>query len=233
MLLSTIFNRHSLEFSHFSDAPVVHTNNWNILIMVVLLAVLAIVVATSRGKVSQILKALVLPRYFSLLQRDGKIVEQRIFRVMLVFNIATFALGVTTWLELYHPELIARFTYLGCYGLSFLALFVLYFLKVLFLNLYAYLFDHQKDKPLLHQHKFIFITAAALALYLILALVIFTHLLQAINVFFIVLLILVCLYFYNSYKINPRSFKLFHFFIYFCTLEILPYLILVKFILTV
>lgn len=233
MLLSSLFNRHSLEFSGFSDTPVIHANDWRVLLLLALLVLLAIIVATSRGKVLQIIKALVVPRYFSLLQREGKILEQRIFHVMLIFNMTVFALGITTLVELYKPELINQFTYLGCYGLSLLLLTTIFFVKLLLQNLYIYLFDHQRDKLALHQHKFIFTTFAALTLYLALALVMLAGLKQAIPVYIVVFLILVCIFFYNSYKINPKRYNLFQFFIYFCTLEILPYVILVKFMLTI
>lgn len=233
MLLSILFKRNPFAFSQFSDTPVVHPNNWNIIFMLVLLMLLAAIVATSRGKIVQTVKAFVVTRYFSLLQRDGKIMEQRVFRFMLVFDVATFALGVTTLLEIYKPDIISRYTYPGCFGIAFAVLFLLYFLKELLQNLYIYLFDHQKEKAIFHQHKFVFLTVGALCLYLALALVVFTNWMLAIHVYLIAFLILVCIYFYNSYKINSRNFNLFHFFIYFCTLEILPYLILVKLVVTV
>ncbi|MBO7492396.1 MAG: DUF4271 domain-containing protein [Bacteroidales bacterium] len=229
-LLSSIFYHNQLAFTSFDDASVTQPSNWNIGIMLVLLMLLAAVVASSRGKVLQLAKAFVVPRHFSLVLREGKIMEQRAFRFLLIFDILTIALGVTTLVELYKPELIARFTYPVCYGAAILALFLLHLVKVLLQNLYVYLFDRQKEKYNLHLHKFIYTTVAALIMYVFLALVIFSRFLPLINIYFIVLALITVLFFYNLYKINPRGFNLFQFFIYFCTLEILPWVIMASFI---
>ncbi|MCR4964464.1 MAG: DUF4271 domain-containing protein [Bacteroidales bacterium] len=229
-LLSSIFTPNELFSSTFSDAPVVQQDNWGVAIMIVLLVLISAVVAASRGKVPQLLKALVVPRHFSLILREGKIMEQRAYRFLLLFDLMTFALGVTTMVELYKPELIQQYTYPLCYGIAFGGLLLLYAIKSLLQNLYVYLFDHQKEKYNLHLHKFIFISVAALTMYLFLALVIYTKFLPVINVYIVLFLIFTLIYFYNSYKINPKVFNLFHFFIYFCTLEILPWLLLVNFI---
>ncbi|MBO4488506.1 MAG: DUF4271 domain-containing protein [Bacteroidales bacterium] len=198
--------------------------------MLVLLMLLSVVVASSRGKVLQLVKALVVPRHFSLVLREGKIMEQRAFRFLLIFDLMTIALGVTTLVELYKPELIEQFTYPGCYGIAIAALLTLHALKVLFQNLYVYLFDRQKERYHLLLHKFIYTTVAALILYVFLALVIFSRFLPLINIYFVVLALITILFFYNLCKINPRGFNLFQFFIYFCTLEILPWVIMVSFV---
>ena len=205
-------------------------SNWNVGIMLVLLMLLATVVASSRGKVLQLVKALVVPRHFSLVLREGKIMEQRAFRFLLLFDMMTIALGVTTLVEIYKPELIGKFTYPVCYGAALLALLLLHLLKVLLQNLYVYLFDRQKEKYNLHLHKFIYTTVVSLIMYVFLALVIFSRFLPLINIYFVVLVLITVLFFYNLYKINPRGFNLFQFFIYFCTLEILPWVIMASFI---
>ncbi len=231
-LLAEIFQPNHLSFSAFDDAVVLQPNNWNVGVMLFLLVLFAAIVATSRGKISQLMKALVVPRHYSLILREGKMMEQRSYRFLLLFDMLTYGLGLTTLADFYAPSLVERFSFIGCFLMASVGLFLIYLLKMLFYNFYIKLFDHSKEKYAIHLHKFIFISVMAIVLYVALLLFIFAGIKCVVSIYLIVLFIFTIVYFYNLCKINPKDFNLFHFFVYFCTLEILPYLILVKFVST-
>ena len=77
-------------------------------------------------------------------------------------------------------------------------------------------------------YKFIFVTDAAILLFPFLILMQFTHHFFWIYCYIPLFLMLFVLYVYKLMKINPRQINLFNYFVYFCTLEILPYLLLAK-----
>lgn len=144
----------------------------------------------------------------------------------------TFAFVVLVCVEAWAPKITETFTYMGTYGIAFVALLLMYTFKSWVNRAYTYLFDHHREYGDLHLYKFIFITSAAILLFPFLIVAQFSSKMVILVAYLPVFAVDFSLYFYKLMKINPRKINLFHFFIYFCTLEILPYLLLGKMVLS-
>lgn len=229
MLLS-LFEHHALAVAEYSADAVPQPENGVTIVLCALIFLMTISVVLFRRRLSNLIRSLYSQRFFSLLIRESKVLEEMMFPVTLLFDLFTMALGIVLIIMRFKAPLVSQLTFWGAYGSVFAVLAVLYIL-VFFANVvYTGLFDHQKERYSLNLYKFVFSTNVAMLLlpFLIVyhALGNFAVMYAFIPVFFVIL----GLYLYRLLKINPRNINLFHFFLYFCTLEILPWVLLVKWI---
>ncbi len=223
-----LFEHHGLTVSEFSTELVPKPNNVAVVVVCVILLLLTLATVLYRRKMNCLIRSLFSQRYYSLLMRESKVLEERIFLLLLPMSLLTFALTASVIAQRYFPVMLEKLTFTGTFGIFCLAFLLLYFFKFLCTVLYTYLFDHQKERYSMNLYKFVFVCVAAIILLPFLLVVIFVGKYQWIYAYIPLFLGLFGLLFYKLMKINPKNINLFHFFIYFCTLEILPYLVLVK-----
>ena len=226
-----MFSRHNLQVGNFNWDIVITHNNQITLVLCVLLLLLTIVVISSRRKLSLILRSLFSQRHFSLIQREGKMLKEKNAFALLLFDLMTIATGITMFTSIYIPNFLSKVPCLAKVGIFLGILFVCYFIKLVLCQLYAFLFDRKKEHVLINQYKFVFITDFSIALFPLLILIEYAKLNFLFYAITVILAILFGVWIYRLGKINPPNGKIFHFFLYFCTLEILPWLIFVKFML--
>lgn len=162
--------------------------------------------------------------------RESKILEERVFVFTLLFDLMVFALGILLLARKYYVPIVAILSEIGVFGILFVVLLFLYFLKFFGNYIYSILFDHPKERYYINLYKFVFLTLAATTLYPILIVIYFTGCFPLLYVYIPIFVAYVIVLLYKLLKINPRHINLFQFFLYFCTLEILPYVLLVKFV---
>ena len=228
-----MFAQQWLGVTHFQWDPVVRPNNWMTLIFCVLLFLFTLMLVTFRRKLLLIFRALFSQRHFSLIQREGKVLENRISPLVLLFDILTITTGLVMFCSTYIPKAMSKLPFMAYVGIFFLLLTVAYFLKLLCNELYSNLFGRSKEHTAVNQYKFIFMTVFAVALFPLLILVHYTGIRAFYYVITAVLVVLFSVWFYRLMKINSPSRHSFHFFLYFCTLEILPWLLFLKVLLIV
>lgn len=225
-----LFQHHALAVSDFSSDVAAQPDNGVAIILCALLFLLTIVAVLFRRRFSLLIRSLYSPRFFSLLLRESKVLEELMFPVTLLFDLLTISLGILLIVMRFNSPLVNRLTFWGAFAIMSATMLVLYFIGFAANIIYTGLFDHQKERYSLNLYKFVFVTNAALVIFPFLivyyALENFAVMYAVIPVF----LVLLGLYMYRLFKINPRKINLFHFFLYFCTLEILPLLLLVKLI---
>lgn len=226
--MHSFFENHQLAFSGFNPELVSKGDPWATILICAALFLLTLVVVPFRRKCSLILRALFSQRHFSLLTRESKILQERVFVFMLLFDVMVFALGALMLLRQFRNPLVDKLSTMGTFGVLFAIMLGVYWLKFLFNFIYTSLFDHPKDLYPINLYKFIFITDAAIVLFPVLAIVQFTGVFPLLYAYIPVFCVLFVLFSYKLLKINPRQVNLFNFFLYFCTLEIVPYVWLVK-----
>lgn len=227
MLLS-LFQHHALAVAEYSADAVPQPENGVTMVLCALIFLMTISVVLFRRRLSNLIRSLYSQRFYSLLLRESKVLEEMTFPVTLLFDLLTIALGILLIIMHFNAPFVARMTFWGAYGVVFAVLALVYIIEFSANVIYTGLFDHQKERYSLNLYKFVFTTNVAMLLmpFLIVyhALGNFAVMYAFIPVFFVML----GLYLYRLMKINPRNINLFHFFLYFCTLEILPWLLLVK-----
>lgn len=212
----------------FSKVAVPRTNDWSVVILCAILLVFALVIVPCRRKLSLVARSLFSQRYFSLLFRECKILEEPVYFFTVLGDMLVFAFGLLILMEHYKAAFVARISYLGAFGLALAFIAAIYWLKILVHVIYTSLFDHAKERIAIISYKFMFLTDAAVVLFPFLIMVQFTGLFALLYGYIPVFIGLFVMLLYKSLKINPGKVNLFQFFIYFCTLEILPYILLVK-----
>ena len=227
MLLS-LFEHHSLAVGEFSADAVPQPDNGVTIVLCVLIFLLTIIVVLFRRRLSNLIRSLYSQRFYSLLVRESKVLEEMTFPVTLLFDLLTVSLGILVIVTHFKTLFMDRMTFWGAYGAVFAVMVAVYFLVVAANIVYTGLFDHHKERYSLNLYKFVFLTNVAILLlpFLIVyhALGNFAVMYAFIPVFFVAF----GFYLYRLLKINPQNINLFHFFLYFCTLEILPWVLLVK-----
>ncbi len=200
------------------------------LVLCALLFLLTIVMVLFRRRYTLHIRSLYSQRFYSLLLRESKVLEEMMFPVTLLFDLLTISLGIVMILMHLKPMLVDRLTFWGAYGAVFGSMLVLYFFSFAANVIYTGLFDHQKERYSLNLYKFVFTSNVALMLLPILVACYALHEFAVMYAVIPLFLVLLALYVYKLFKINPKKINLFQFFLYFCTLEILPYLLWVKFV---
>lgn len=228
--MRTLLSATVLTVSDFSAEQVPHQNNWGIIIVCFLLLLFTLLIVPFRRKLMLMFKSLFSQRHYSMLLREGRVLEERIFPFTILFDLLTFSFGLLIIGERLYPQIVQKFSYMGTLGVLFLVLLLAYFLKFIFNHIYTALYDYDKERYYMNLYKFIFVTVAAMTLFPFLIVVQFTGVFSYLYAYISVFFIFLAFFLYDLMKINPRTINLLHFFIYFCTLEILPYVIMVKLI---
>ena len=223
-----MFTRHWLSVTQFQWDLVTRPNSWLTLIFCLLLFIFTMTFLTFRRKLTLISRALFSQRHFSLLQREGKIIEDRSSVFVLAFDLITITTGLAMFCETYFPSAVSKWPFIAYIGLILTSLLVAYIFKLFCNELYAHLFGREKERTTVNQYKFIFITDFSVFLF---PLLILTHYSGLRAVYYLIAVVFVALFavwIYRMLKINSMNGHRFHFFLYFCTLEILPWVLFLK-----
>ncbi|MBO7648473.1 MAG: DUF4271 domain-containing protein [Bacteroidales bacterium] len=206
--MHSFFENHQLAFSGFNPELVSKGDPWATILICAALFLLTLVVVPFRRKCSLILRALFSQRHFSLLTRESKILQERVFVFMLLFDVMVFALGALMLLRQFRNPLVDKLSTMGTFGVLFAIMLGVYWLKFLFNFIYTSLFDHPKDLYPINLYKFIFITDAAIVLFPVLAIVQFAGFFPLLYAYIPVFCVLFVLFSYKLLKINPRQVNL-------------------------
>jgi len=228
-----MFTQHWLITTQFNWDTVVRPNNGLTLVFCLLLLLFTSILVAFRRKIMLIFRALFSQRHFSIIQREGKLLEDRMSPFVLLFDVLTITTGLVMFCSTYIPRPMSKLPFLAYIGIFFALLLAAYFLKLLCNELYAKLFGRAKERTAMNQYKFIFMTDFAVILFPLLIIIQYTRQLAVYYVITGILVALFSVWFYRLMKINSNNLHKFHFFLYFCTLEILPWLIFLKVLLII
>jgi hypothetical protein len=228
-----MFLKHGLTVSQFVWDEVVRPNNWVTAIFCILLFIITMLLVTYRRRLLLIFRALFSQRHFSLVQREGKILENRGSVFLLLFNVLTITAGLLLFCTAYLPRLLTKLPFIANFGILFAVILAAYLLKLLCNELYSYLFGRERERASINQYKFIVMTDFSVVAFPLLLLVHYAGLQFVYYIIFAVLVILLFVWVYRLMKINSVGDHRFQFFLYFCTLEILPWVLFFKVLLIV
>ena len=223
-----MFTRHWLSVTQFQWDAVARPNSWITLIFCLLLFIFTMTFLTFRRKLMLIFRALFSQRHFSLLQREGKIIEDRSSIFVLAFDLITITTGLAMFCQNFIPQAMSKWPFIAYVGLLLVLLLAAYVFKLLCGEIYARLFDRDKERISINQNKFIFMTDLSVFLFPMLILAHYSGLQVFYYLIAVVFVVLFAIWTYRLLKINSMNGHRFHFFLYFCTLEILPWAVLLK-----
>ncbi|MCQ2277488.1 MAG: DUF4271 domain-containing protein [Bacteroidales bacterium] len=223
-----IFAHHALSVSEISADKVLSPSPWATILICASLFLLTLIIVPFRRKFSLIIKSFFSQRHYSLMNRESRILEERVYIFTLLFDLLVFATGLLVIIQHFMSQSLEKIHPMAVFGILFVGLLIIYWLKYLVYFIYSKLFEHSKELTSINLYKFLFITVAALVLFPFVIIAQYTGHFAVMYGYIPVFVAFYVLFAYKMLKINPRNINLFNFFLYFCTLEILPYVLLVK-----
>ena len=182
-----------------------------------------------KRKALLMLHALFSKRYLLQLLREGKLLNERIYLYSTLLYFFTFPSLVLAFFELSIRETkVAIPQPLQFYTLIFCGFVLHFFVTQLFIRFFTAIFNYQEQRYLYATTKALYRYYHAILLTCIIPLVWYTRACEVVYFIYIPLFIIIFLTFFIHFMRNINGISRFHFFIYFCTLEMLPYIILLK-----
>lgn len=206
-------------------------NNWATLLLVVALLLLSINAVLYRRKLILCLQCLYSKRAFSQLSKEGKLFSEGVFMLSWPFVMLVFALSVKQICSYFIPAFDQQVNFMQFIGITCLSVIALFILKQIVDFLLFGLFECEEERYNFHIVGFSFLLNSSLILFLTNIVVQYTNF---INFYLFSALIISGLFAIKVYKdfiFKSRRVNLFQFFMYFCTLEILPYAVILKLLL--
>ena len=176
------------------------------------------------------MRALFSMRYLQQLFREGKLANESIFLYSILIYLFTFSCLIITFFHFYPSMWFASFsipTWL-LYAITFGILLITLLLSRFFLQYFTSIFNYKEQRYLYLTIKALFRFYHALILWCIIPVIWYAHTPQLILYIYLPAFIIIFMTFFILFLRNISGISRIHFFIYFCSLEILPYLIIAK-----
>ncbi len=203
-------------------------NNWFTLIMLVGLLLLTINVVVNRRKFLLAVRCIYSNRAFSQLCKEGKLFTEGSFIFSLPFILITLSLCIQQLCSRFFPLIGGGLSYMRFFGIICLAVTALFLVRQIVDFFLFELFDSPDDRYYFHVASFSFWLNISLSLLLTAVIIQYTNFT---SIYWVNLLIISILFILKTYKnivFKSQQVNLFQFFMYFCTLEILPYAVIIK-----
>lgn len=194
--------------------------------------VLAVNVANNRRNFKSTLQALYVPRVRSQFFRESKLYNEWCFALGTLFNILVQSLLVFYLLVTLMPALSSSMNLKLLYALCFGSVLFDFFFKLGNSTLLGWLFECGNDATIFNHNKFFYLSVNSVALLPILATAIYLGVPAILFAYLPLFLSSYTMMIARTLTLKSQALSLFQFFLYFCTLEILPYLIILKMLTT-
>lgn len=204
--------------------------NHNLPTVILFIALITItsLFVTFHQKITLLFTSLFSQRHFSQLVREGKVANKNLFDWIHTVIFVIQALFVYIVLEYFFPKVFHLTNPIVLYFIILLLVIFDFFVKRLSSLIYFSLFSYKEEYPFYKLYKLLFNFSNSIFLMFIIPLSIYSNHWKLIFLYFPILTITFSITSLKIFMINPKKIKLLQFFIYFCTLEILPYLVVLK-----
>ncbi len=226
---TSIFENHLLKPKSVSKNEISRTNSDWIIIPFLLVFVLYIYISTNfHQRWIQTIKAPFSKRYLGQLERDGNIFNETILFPIIFIIIISFSL--------FFFLIIKRFNSIQDIGISevnlyliILGVYLLFMLlKSLLILIVGYIFDNQSESASFILQNLLTLSISSIIIFPFLLTFAYSEI--SVFLYFSAIIIVLFLIFKNikGFEIWNKTFNYYKIFIYLCTVEILPYVIILK-----
>lgn len=207
-------------------------HNLPTIVLVVGLIMLTSIFVTNHQRLPLLLTSLFSQRNLSQLLREGKLATKNLFAWVQVVIFIIQALFLYIILEYFFPKVYLFTNPYFLYGITLALVLFDYLFKRVSSYLYFNMFNYKEEFASYKLYKLLFNFSNTVFLMFIIPLSLYSYYWKSILIFIPIFIITFSITSVKIFTINPKRIKLFQFFIYFCTLEILPYLVALKFVIT-
>jgi hypothetical protein len=229
---ASVFSNHELKPHNSSSLPIHYdSTNWIFFLLVIITILYLYMQVNFSSRYSQIKRAFIVKRYYSQMVRDGNIFKERIIIPIYGVNILLFSLLIYCLFDFYIDFTLFSISHLDAFLIITICVLIYQILQSSVIRLVGSLFyaKNESETYLLNQVLF----SSLYSLFLLPTLWLYTYNNQSI-VLIAVLLFYLFLFSWRFVKaviIWKKVFTSFKLFLYLCTLEILPFVIIAKAIL--
>ena len=193
-----------------------------------LLVLLTLIIVNGRRKFTLIIRALFSPRSRNQLLRESKPLMEWIYAFLFLYNFLVHGMALYLVTDTFLPNISCHFApfvlYLTCTATSA----AIYFLKTANLHLLAFIFNCPDDRSNHEQNRFFCATCCSLVLLPIAIATAYTSQPSWLLLYAVLLFSCYLFEWYRTLNLKSSDFNYFQFFLYFCTIEILPFLVIIK-----
>ena len=233
-LKTSIFKNHSLKTNSINQHPFNYsTTDWLLLLVFILISFFSYNKYHNKKRFYQILKATISNRSINQLNRDGDIFKERISLVLTILYLLSFSLFVFLLLHYFYNLKNLDFFNLKFYIKILLVITALFVIKFSVTRFVGFIFKNNNASSYYNLNNFIFNFSLGVFLLPINIFILYSN--KNYSSFFVIfgaffLLIISIIKFYRAVVIGVSfsKFSNYYLFLYLCTLEILPLLILLK-----
>lgn len=205
-----------------------HVADWVTWVFCFLLLLLTLVIVNSRRKFTYIVRALFSPRSRNQLLRESRPLSEWIYAFLFLYDFlvggVTLYLVISTFLPAVSAHFAPFLLFLTCTALGA----VLYFLKSANLYLLSFIFDCPDDRATHEQNRFFCTTCCSLVLLPLAIAAAYTSQYSWLLLYAVLFVVCYLFAWFRTLKLKSSHFNYFEFFLYFCTIEILPCIVIVK-----
>lgn len=206
-----------------------HTGNTIAFIAICIsLFFLAIIASVYRKKAILLFQSLFSARIFSQLLREGKILNERIYLYSILFMLPLQALFIGTLTTFLFPNILNTLSYANIMTASLIAAIIDYVGKNGTVALILKLYEYDEDRPIYMLNKLFFHLCNCGFHLIILPIIIFCEYQNIIFLYIPIFLTTSIFLIIRIFSLKMRKIGALQFFLYFCTLEIFPYLLFLK-----
>lgn len=177
------------------------------------------------------MQALFSPRLRTQLQRESKVFGEWFYFFCIIYYFLVQGMLLFLLTQYLLPDFADDRKPFPLYFLTLGIVMGDYFIKLLNTFFLAHVFECQEDRANFNLTKFLYQMVNSIALLPLLAASVYMEIPQILFLYIPVFFATYGTMIYRSLTLNSNKLRPFLFFLYFCTLEILPYLIVFKFIL--
>ncbi|MCL2247529.1 MAG: DUF4271 domain-containing protein [Lentimicrobiaceae bacterium] len=181
-----------------------------------------------KRKTLLMLRALFSARYLQQLLREGKLTNEGLYFYSILLCFIAFPCLILTLFQFYPITLLETCSYWQVYAITFGIPVVGLIISNSILQYFTEIFNYQEERYLYISIKTLFRFHNALLLLFVVPIIWYARIPELIFIVYIPMFIIMFLAFFVHFLRNISGVSCIHFFIYFCSLEILPYLLIVK-----
>jgi hypothetical protein len=227
---TSIFKPHKLEPKHSDPLAINYQySNWITIVLLVCLFIFAWIQTTSSKRFNQILRAVIQPHHINQLERDGNIFKERIalglgLNYYLVSSVFIFLVFTE------YNTVPAGMTNIVFTGIVFMGLFVYQFIKSSLIHLSGVIFGTSESARKYQLNILIFNNMIGIVLVPVTLIAFYWESAYMLIAGIIIVSLLMSYMVIRGFLTGQdnKSYSLFYLFLYLCTLEILPLLLLFK-----
>jgi len=174
------------------------------------------------------LRALFSTRYLQQLLREGKSSNEQIYFFSVLLYFFSFPPLILIFFHFYVPQLFETYSSLQIYGIGWCGVTVLFLLSRLFLWYFTTTFGYQEQRYLYTIIKTLYRFYHAISLVCLIPVIWYARIPELFFFIYLPDFLIIFSAFAIRFFRNLNRVNRIYFFIYFCTFEIMPYLLLIK-----